>query len=287
MVKAEFGTRNFAYDWVPNYLEHHRMWNESSSFKVVMRNTPTRPNTLSALGKTDGHPDAIHEPAPLIGSWFRWRGPIIAQHKSVARYAHYDTGEEVGGTLSISIWSRNHQILDNFVRAAWEFYIDNKALPRKVEREKEPSGALLTATFSQGDLLHDWMLVYLRSTNALCDTMAFTISTKQSDLGWGNRHKDTVRYMPAHDTKQCFLFTIVVTPGQRNWNSQTPTGGSIELMYVIFLEWVKQSDQGRGRLGRDAIQGGEFQGWICIGVKLLEHYGLVALGWCVRTNGGA
>jgi hypothetical protein len=37
--------------------------------------------------------------------------------------------------------------------------------------------------------------------------MAFTISTKESDLGWGNGHKDRVQYMPAHDTKQCFLFT--------------------------------------------------------------------------------
>ncbi|KAJ7331414.1 hypothetical protein DFH08DRAFT_1083917 [Mycena albidolilacea] len=241
VVKAEFGTRDFAYDWVLNYLEHHRVWNESSSFKVVARNAATRPNASSALGKTDGHPDAIYEPAPLTGSWFRWKGHYISIHKNVAGFAHYDTGEEVGGTLSISIWSRNRQILDDFVRAARQFYIDSKVLPRKVEREKEPSGALTTATFSQGDLSHDWMLAYLRSTNALRDTMDFTISTKQSDLGWGNGHKDTVRYMPAHDTKQRFLFTsersgrgtwvqVVVTPGQRNWNSQTPTGGSIELI---------------------------------------------------------
>ncbi|KAJ7796248.1 P-loop containing nucleoside triphosphate hydrolase protein [Mycena olivaceomarginata] len=85
------------------------------------------------------------------------------------------------------------------------------------------------------------MLAYLRSTNALRDTMDFTISTKQSDLGWGNGHKDTVWYMPAHGTKQRFLFTsersgrgtwvqVVVTPSQRNWNSQTPTGGSIKLI---------------------------------------------------------
>ncbi|KAJ7899269.1 hypothetical protein B0H14DRAFT_3543654 [Mycena olivaceomarginata] len=239
VVKAEFGTRDFAYDWVLNYLEHHRVWNESSSFKVIARNAATRPNASSALGKTDGHPDVIYEPAPLTGSWFRWRGYYISVHKSVAGYAHYDTGEEVGGTLSIS------QHLEprppDPVRAARQFYIDSNVLPRKVEREKEPSGALTTATFSQGDLSHDWMLAYLRSTNALRDTMDFTISTKQSDLGWGNGHKDTVRYMPAHDTKQRFLFTsersgrgtwvqVVVTPGQRNWNSQTPTGGSIELI---------------------------------------------------------
>jgi hypothetical protein len=79
------------------------------------------------------------------------------QNKSAAGYSHYDTGEEVGGTLSIryfpslwvndtplidvvSIWSRKRQILDEFVQAARQFYIDSKVLPRKVEREKEPVG---------------------------------------------------------------------------------------------------------------------------------------------------
>ncbi|KAF7342731.1 p-loop containing nucleoside triphosphate hydrolase protein [Mycena sanguinolenta] len=240
VVKAEFETRDFAYDWVLNYLEHHRVWNESSSFKVIARDASLRPNASSALGKTDGHPDAIYEPAPLTPSFFRWRGYWISVNKTVAGYSHYDTGEEVGGTLSISIWSRKRQILDDFVRAARQFYIDSKVLPRKVDKEKEPSGALMTAVFQQGDLSHDWMLAYLRSTTALENNMAVTISTKQSDLGWGDGAKDTVRYMPAHDTPQRFLFTspetgkstwlqVVVTPGQRNWNSHTATGGSITI----------------------------------------------------------
>jgi hypothetical protein len=78
----------------------------------------------------------------------------------------------------VSIWSRKRQILDDFVQAARQFYIDSKVLPRKVDREKEPvgvpislgaldsllffqSGALMTATFPQADLSHDWMLAYL------------------------------------------------------------------------------------------------------------------------------
>ncbi|KAJ6449374.1 P-loop containing nucleoside triphosphate hydrolase protein [Mycena sanguinolenta] len=173
-------------------------------------------------------------------SVFRWRGYWISVNKTAAGYSHYDTGEEVGGTLSISIWSRKRQILDDFVCAARQFYIDSNVLPRKVDREKEPSGALMTAVFQQGDLSHDWMLTYLRSTTALEHTMDVTISTKQTDLGWGNGAKDTVRYMPAHDTPQRFLFTspetgrstwlqVVVTPGQRNWNSPTATGGSITI----------------------------------------------------------
>ncbi|KAJ7321627.1 hypothetical protein DFH08DRAFT_1033568 [Mycena albidolilacea] len=221
VVKAEFGTHDFAYDWVLNYLEHHRMWNESSSFKVIARNTATRPNASSALGKSDGHPDAIHEPAPLTESWFRWRGyyisvvlrPIITQHKSVAGYAHYDTGEEVGGPLSISIWHRNRQILDDFVRAARQFYINNKVFPKKVEREKEPTGALTTATFFQGDLSHDWMLTAppLRSVIPWPSPLAGSRAISSRETG---------------TRTQC----VVVTPGQHNWNSQTPTGALIELM---------------------------------------------------------
>ncbi|KAJ7635676.1 hypothetical protein DFH06DRAFT_1139224 [Mycena polygramma] len=215
-VKPEFGTRDFAYDC--NYLEHHRVWNESRSFKVVARNASSRPNASSALGRTDGHPDAIYEPAPLTPSIFRWKGYWISVNKTVAGYSHYDTGEEVGGTLSIGIWSRKRGILDEFVKAARQFYIDSKVLPRKVDREKEPSGSLMTAVFPQGDFSRDWMLAYL-----------------------GTGPKDRVRYMPAHDTKQRFLYAspntdrstwiqVVVTPGQLNWNSHTASGGSITLI---------------------------------------------------------
>ncbi|KAJ6562735.1 P-loop containing nucleoside triphosphate hydrolase protein [Mycena vulgaris] len=239
-VQAEFSTGDFAYDWVLNYLENHRVWNESRSFKVVARNALLRPNQSSSLGRADGHPDPIYEPAAATPSFFRWKGYWISVTKSVAGYAHYDTGEEVGGTLMIILWSRNRRMLDDFVRSARRFYIDSKVLPRRVDRAKEPSGALLTAHFPQADLSHDWMLAYLRSANALQDTMEFTISTKQSDLGWGTGPNDIVRYMPAHDAQQQFLFTspttgrstwlqVVVTPGKANWNATTETGGSITI----------------------------------------------------------
>ncbi|KAJ7691401.1 hypothetical protein B0H17DRAFT_1179593, partial [Mycena rosella] len=226
-VKAEFSTGDFAYDWVLNYLENHRVWNESRSFKVVARSAASRPNQPSSLGRIDGHPDLIYEPAPATPSLFRWKGYWISVNKSVAGYSHYDTGEE----------SRNRQILDNFVIAAREFYITSKVLPRRVDREKEP-----------------------RCANAVQDAMEFTISTTQSDLGWGTGPNDTVRYMPAHDAKQQFLFKspntgrstwlhskvisylscilettvqltlpVIVAPGAPNWNTNTATGGSITI----------------------------------------------------------
>ncbi|KAK7045086.1 p-loop containing nucleoside triphosphate hydrolase protein [Favolaschia claudopus] len=240
MVKAEFATNDFAYDWVLHYLEHHRVWNESRSFKVVGRNAASRPNASSALGKVDGHPDAIYEPSSLTPSIFKWRGYWISVNKSVAGFSHYDTGEEIGGTLHISIWSRKRQILDDFVHAARRCYINSKVLPRKVDRNTENSGALITAVFPQGDSAHDWILAFLKSANVLQDNLDYTISTKQSDLIWGNGPKDTVRYMPAHDTKQRYLFTsentgrstwlqVVVTPGETRWNSSNPVGGSVNI----------------------------------------------------------
>ncbi|KAJ7067514.1 hypothetical protein C8F01DRAFT_1121519 [Mycena amicta] len=240
VVKAEFGTRDFAYDWVLHYLDSQRIWRESRSFKVIARNATLRPNAASALGEVDGHPDPVYEPSHSNPSLFRWRGYWITVNKTTAGYAHYDTGEEVGGTLVISIWSRKRQILDDFVTAAREFYIKSNVLPRRVnsELDKEPSGALLSAEFNQSDLAYDWMLAYLRSANALKGAMHFTISTKQSDLGWGDGPKDAVRFMPANDTKQQFLFTspnsgkstwlqVVVKPGQLNWTTNSFVGGSI------------------------------------------------------------
>jgi hypothetical protein len=75
-VKAEFPMGDFAYDWVVHYLEHHRVWNESRSFKVVARNAALRPD--QSLKKVDGptdHPIPIYEPATAQSpSLFRWRG---------------------------------------------------------------------------------------------------------------------------------------------------------------------------------------------------------------------
>ncbi|KAF7317504.1 p-loop containing nucleoside triphosphate hydrolase protein [Mycena kentingensis (nom. inval.)] len=241
VVKAEFATRDFAYDWILHYLDSQRVWRESRSFKVVARSAARRPSGASVgMGEVDGHPDPIYEPSQQSPAFFRWRGYWITVTKTAAGYSHYDTGEEVGGTLIISIWSRKRGILDDFVKAAREFYITSNVLPRRVnsELDKEPSGALLSAEFLQSDVSYDWILAYLRSRNALKGAMHFTISTKQSDVGWGDGPKDAVRFMPANDTKQQFLFTsprtgrgtwlqVVVKPGQLNWTTNSYVGGSV------------------------------------------------------------
>ncbi|KAJ6452448.1 hypothetical protein C8R45DRAFT_1040672 [Mycena sanguinolenta] len=243
VVNAEFAMGDFAYDWIVNYLENHRVWNQSRSFKVVARNAATRPYPTSNLGKIDGHPDPLYEPSTMhTPSLFRWRGHWMSITKSSAGWSHYDSTGYSGsysGNLVLSVWSRNRQILDEFVSAAREFYVNSQVLPRKQFNVKtEQSESLLTVHFSEGDVSYDWMLEYLRSSDAFKDIMELNASTKQSDLSWGTGPKDAVRYMPAPDSMQRLLFTstrtgrgtwlqVVLKSGVTSWDPNRSGGGSI------------------------------------------------------------
>ncbi|KAJ7726602.1 P-loop containing nucleoside triphosphate hydrolase protein [Mycena olivaceomarginata] len=227
-VKAEFPMGDFAYDWVVHYLEHHRVWNENQSLKKVD-------------GPTD-HPIPIYEPATAQSpSLFRWRGYWMSISKGTPGLTHYDTetsgaGERPGAALVLTVWSRHRDILDEFVSAAREFYVTSAALPRKqIEVKREPSGSLITAYFEQSDLVYDWMLEYLRSSDALTNVMDYHISMKQSHGGWGGGPRDTVRYMPAPDSMERFLFEsprtgrMIIHPGLKSWDSNSRIGGAIDL----------------------------------------------------------
>ncbi|KAJ6592399.1 P-loop containing nucleoside triphosphate hydrolase protein [Mycena capillaripes] len=239
---------DFAYDWVVHYLEHHRVWNESRSFKVVARNAASRPNgSFTKINGPVDHPIPIYEPATAQSpSLFRWRGYWMSISKSTAGLSHYDTdtsgaGERAGATLVLALWSRRRDILDEFVSAAREFYVESEALPRKqIDVKREPSGSLLTAHFEQSDLAHDWILEYLRSSEALANVMDYHVSMKQSHLGWGTGPKDEVRYMPAPDSTQRFLFKsprtgrstwiqVLINTGIESWDSHRMIGGQILL----------------------------------------------------------
>lgn len=63
-----------------------------------------------------------------------------------------------------------------------------------------------------------------RSENALKDIMEFSITTKQSDLGWGTGPKDAVRYLPAPDAKQMYLYKSIKT-GRQTWMQVTVRSG--------------------------------------------------------------
>ncbi|KAK7038512.1 p-loop containing nucleoside triphosphate hydrolase protein [Favolaschia claudopus] len=244
-ARDQFSAGDFAYDWVVNYLENHRVWNESRSFKVVARNAATRPYPKSNLGKIDGHPDPLYEPASVQSpSLFRWRGVWMSVSKSNAGWSHYDTagyGVGVGGSLVISVWSRDRHILDEFVSAAREFYVNSQVLPRRLHSVKtEASEALLTVHFHQGDVSYDWMLDFLRSSNAFEEIMELTATTKQSNLSWGSGPKDAVRYMPAPDSLQRLRFVsprtgrftwlqVSLQTGVPEWDPTRPGNGAITI----------------------------------------------------------
>ncbi|KAJ7622493.1 hypothetical protein FB45DRAFT_927826 [Roridomyces roridus] len=222
VVKAEFEMGDFAYDWVITYLENERLWNESRSFKVVARNPSSRPHLHQPeSGKPlDDHPSPWYEPATTQSpALFRWRGYWMTVSKSSSGHSHYDLEKAVGGTLMISLWSRNRHILDEFVSTAREFYLGSQILPRKqLDFKSEPSESLLTASFVFGDLAHDWVLEYLKSMNALDGVMNLLVTTRQSDALWQPSGPQDVnaRYIPAIDSMVRFLFTSPRT-GKSTW----------------------------------------------------------------------
>lgn len=50
--------------------------------------------------------------------------------------------------------------------------------------------------------------------------MELTVTTKQSDLDWGTGSKEAVRYLPAPNTKQMFLYKSSKT-GRHTWTQVT------------------------------------------------------------------
>ncbi|KAJ7182315.1 P-loop containing nucleoside triphosphate hydrolase protein [Mycena crocata] len=128
VVKAEFSMGDFAYDWVVNYLEHHRVWNESRSFKVVARNAALRPYQSSSLGKIDGHPDPIYEPATAQSpALFRWRGYWMSISKDSAGLSHYDTAapNNTESTLTVTMHSSDREVLADLIECARQRYVEN------------------------------------------------------------------------------------------------------------------------------------------------------------------
>jgi hypothetical protein len=141
------------------------------------------------------------------------------------------------------------------VSAAREFYVNSEVLPRKqLNVQSEPVGVVdhqevchsygrsrnrsSQPTFRRRTsrmtgcsntlhvinpalrLLHSYFSQ--RSSNVLQDLRILTVTTKQSDLGWGIGPRDGVRYMPAPESMQRFLFTSPRT-GRSTWlQGQSP-----------------------------------------------------------------
>jgi hypothetical protein len=151
------------------------------------------------------------------------------------------------------MWSRNRGVLNDFVCAARQFYIDSPIPPRKADPDEDRACTLLLFcristyfvyllslvpwwghTFNKetGRMIgysHTWSVQHCiaiemasnhvpaqRSENVLNDVMEFSITTKQSDVGWGTGPNDAVRFRPAENVQQMFQYHSTRT-GKKTW----------------------------------------------------------------------
>ncbi|KAJ7083920.1 P-loop containing nucleoside triphosphate hydrolase protein [Mycena crocata] len=226
LVKASFKQGELSYEWVSAYIDHHKVWNRSRTFRVVARDASRLANRDLAISTLDGYPSAVYEPSNSEPELFHWRG------------LHWITiskdEKEGASSLTLQVWSRNRSVLDEFVQEARTFYRTSPRPPPK--QDYDWSQSLISAHFNQADFSYDWVLDYLQSENVMADANEFTISTKQTDAGW-NRDGDAkqlVRYVPSTNTKQRLRWRshwmqVEFVIGYEDGNGRT-SGGSINIL---------------------------------------------------------
>ncbi|KAJ7185086.1 P-loop containing nucleoside triphosphate hydrolase protein [Mycena pura] len=113
---------DFAYDWIVHYLEHHRVWNESRSFKVVARNAASRP--AHSVKKVDGptdHPIPIYEPATAQSSSGYWMSIVRARKYPSFIAIH---GLRAFTNLFARLHSSDKQVLADLIECAKQRYVE-------------------------------------------------------------------------------------------------------------------------------------------------------------------
>ncbi|KAJ7721840.1 P-loop containing nucleoside triphosphate hydrolase protein [Mycena maculata] len=225
LVKASFKQGELSYEWVSAYIDHHKVWNQSRTFRVVARNPETMANRDLAIAVADGYPSAVYEPSASEPELFHWKG---------RHWITISKEEKEGGTsLTLQVWSRDRSVLDDFVQEARTFYRTSPQAPPK--QDFDYSQSLIVGHFNQADFSYDWVLDYLQSENIMADANEFTISTKQTDAGWNREDaKQPVRYVPSTNTKQRLRWRehwmqVEFVIGYEDGNGRT-TGGSINIM---------------------------------------------------------
>ncbi|KAJ7036357.1 P-loop containing nucleoside triphosphate hydrolase protein [Mycena alexandri] len=226
LVKASFKQGELSYEWVSAYIDHHKVWNHSRTFRVVARDAEKMANRDLAIGGGgDGYPDAVYEPSNSEPELFHWRG------KHWITISKDET--EGGSSLTLQVWSRNRSVLDEFVQESRTFYRSSPQPPPK--QDFDWSQSLIVGHFNQADFSYDWVLDYLQSENVMADANEFTISTKQTDAGWNREDaKQLVRYVPSSNTKQRLRWRghwmqVEFVVGYEDGNGRT-TGGSINIL---------------------------------------------------------
>ncbi|KAH8111598.1 hypothetical protein DFH11DRAFT_589794 [Phellopilus nigrolimitatus] len=130
IVKASFKRDDFAFDWVKLYLEDLKVWDQSRVFRVSACNPLLLGNTSGhGLGEekpNDGRPKPVYQPAPSEPELFRWRDYWITVNMDLDS----EKDRESVQILTLSVWSRNRKILDDFVQAARTHFLNSSVPPR-------------------------------------------------------------------------------------------------------------------------------------------------------------
>ncbi|CAK5276803.1 unnamed protein product [Mycena citricolor] len=191
LVKASFKQGELSYEWVTAYLNHHKVWNRSRTFRVNARNAKVVANSEFALATGDGYPDIVYEPDNSEPELFFWRRRHWITINKIEN--------EGASSLTLQVWSRNRKVLDEFVQEARAFYKTSPVPPPR--QDYDWSQSLIIAHFNQADFSFDWVLDYLQSSNVMADANEFTVSTKQNDAGWNREDpKSLVRFVPSSNT---------------------------------------------------------------------------------------
>ncbi|KAL5495834.1 RTF2 [Sanghuangporus weigelae] len=81
--------------------------------------------------------------------------------------------------LTLSVWSRNRKILDEFVQEARTHYLNSPLPPRELMTVPDPVGIVSAC---MRDSSYEWMMTFLRAQETTEDTTDLQVTTKQIDL---------------------------------------------------------------------------------------------------------
>ncbi|KAI5118666.1 hypothetical protein M0805_001039 [Coniferiporia weirii] len=206
IVKASFKRDDFAFEWVQRYLEDLRVWDQSRVFRVSTCSPHLKRRTHSAFMEgqgqkhiEDGRPTPVYQPAPNEPVLFRWRNHWITVDVDLTAES-----EESKQVLTLSVWSRNRKILDDFVQEARAHSFSSPIPPRKIVEVPDTTGSVITARFMKGDISYEWMHMFMRSRNAFESMTDVQVTTKPSELPTpsGRGPRAVVAFKPAPDATQ-------------------------------------------------------------------------------------
>lgn len=195
VIKASFQYGDYAFDWIKSYLDHLQIWNQSRVFRVNACSPyrlggwyPHCHDSNTEYVSSDGIPKPVYQPAPDEPTFFHWKGYWISVDMSIdvsSPSKSTQASSEIDGlvkVLTLSVWSRNRRVLDDFVQEARSYYCGSLIPPRKLSELPERSGSAITVTFFEGDVSYDWILAFMRTHSTSNSFTDLQVTTKPFDI---------------------------------------------------------------------------------------------------------